>query len=101
MNPLLSGIAGIEAWPIDFRTPLLGLGLVFGLLVVATLMWTALGSLHRRWTGHHVSCPRDGGRAHVFVERNADGSPLRIASCSKTPGHVTCTGDCLAQVARA
>ena len=103
MNTLVFAVAGIEAWPIDFRTPLAWFGLAFGLLVVAAIVWFALGSLYRRWTGHHVRCPIDAGAAHVFVERRHDGSAMHVSRCSRMsePGHVTCDQGCLTQLARA
>lgn len=100
MTPLAFGIVGIEAWPIDLRTPLVWLGLAFGLLAVATLIWIALGSVRRRWTGHHVNCPVDGSRAHVFIERDDDGAVVDVATCSRMspPGHVTCGRHCRAAI---
>lgn len=103
MSTPVFAVAGIESWPIDFHTPLALFGLVFGLLVVGTLVWLALGSLRRRWTGHHIMCPADGGPAHVFVERNDNGDAIDVAVCSRMspPGHVTCGKECLAHLARA
>lgn len=103
MSTQVFAVAGIESWPIDFRAPLALFGLAFGLLVVAALIWISLGSLRRRWTGHHVVCPIDGGPAHLFVERDHDGDATDVALCSRMspPGHVTCGKACLTHVARA
>ena len=103
MSTQVLAVAGIASWPIDFRTPLVWLGLAFGLLAVGSLIWVALGSLRRRWTGHHLMCPIDGGPAHLFVERDDDGSAVDVALCSRMspPGHVTCGKACLAHIARA
>lgn len=100
MSSMAFAIAGIEAWPIDFRTPLVWLGLGFGVAMVGALLWILLGSLRRRWTGHHVRCPMDGTRAHVFVERDDDGRVVDVATCSRMtpPGHVTCGRECLPAV---
>lgn len=97
---MVFAVAGIESWPIDFRTPLVWLGLGFGILVVASLLWFLLGSLRQRWTGHHVVCPVDGSRAHVFVERDDDGAMVDVATCSRMSpaGHVTCGRHCRASI---
>jgi hypothetical protein len=102
MTTHVLALAGMEAWPIDFRTPLAWLGLAFGLLLVAGLIWSAVASLRRRWTGHFVRCPETGSSAHVFVARSEDGAADDVAICSRMspPGNVTCTRACLAQLAR-
>jgi hypothetical protein len=103
MSTQVFALAGIEAWPIDFRTPLAWIGLAFGLLLVGGLVWCALASLRRRWTGHFVRCPEDASSAHVFVARTEAGAATDVAVCSRMspPGHVTCGKECLAQLGRA
>lgn len=103
MSTQVLAIAGIEAWPIDFRTPLVWFGLGFGVLAVVALVSFLVGSLRRRWTGHQVTCPIDGGPAHLFVERSGDGTAVDVALCSRMspPGRVACGKDCLAHLARA
>lgn len=102
MSTQVLAIAGMEALPIDFRTPLVWFGVGFGVLAVIVLVWLALASFHRRWTGHHVRCPVDGVQAHLFVERDQTGAAVDIALCSRMspPGRVTCAKECLADLGR-
>lgn len=100
MSSTVFAVAGIESWPIDFRTPLAWLGLGFGIAVVGALVLVLLFSLRRRWTGHDVRCPVDGSAAHLFVARDDDGDVIDVAVCSRMspPGHVTCGRQCLASI---
>ena len=81
MSTQVFALAGIEAWPIDFRTPLAWLGLAFGLVLVVGLAWCALASLRRRWTGHFVRCPETGSSARLPAPPDtAHRCPIRVQS---------------------
>lgn len=92
----ISGIANL----LDFRTPLLWFVLACGLLSVGGLIWMALCSIRRRYTGHATRCPLDGREVHVFVARDAAGHANDVVRCSKMspPHRVTCGKTCLALI---
>jgi hypothetical protein len=100
MSTMVVAVSGIGTYSLDFRTPLLWVALLFGVFAVIGLIWVALGSIQRRYTGHAMRCPLDGHDAHVFVARGAAGGATDVVRCSKMapPSRITCSKACLASI---
>jgi len=100
MSTLVVAVSGLGTYALDFRTPLLWVGLAFGLFSIVGLIWVALASIRRRYTGHATRCPLDGRDVHVIVARGAAGRASDVVRCSKMspPHRVTCSKTCLAHI---